>query len=331
MTADAGFLYSPDWLARRGLWLLLLTLLIACRPVKNPDLAVGTLERDRLELIAEEAEPIRKIHVTEGQQVVAGQVLVELDAQRLTARLASTQAARDRAQAALAELLRGTRSEQIAEAQARLLETETAVTVAGLERGRAAALVESSVEAQRRLDLAVAEHGEASARRDAAQANLERLQNGATREELAQARAQLDEAEAALTAAQLDAERLRIVAPRAGQIDALPYEEGEQPPRGGVVVVMLASGAPYARVYLPAQVRPRVRPGTAAVVRVEGVAGTFVGQVRTVAGEAAFTPFFALTEEDRGRLSYLAEIDLTEDRARELPTGLPVEVTVGSP
>jgi HlyD family secretion protein len=46
-----------------------------------------------------------------------------------------------------------------------------------------------------------------------------------------------------------------------------------------------------------------------------------------VASEAAFTPYFALTERDRGHLAYLAEIDLVGETARELPTGLPVEVT----
>ena len=40
---------------------------------------------------------------------------------------------------------------------------------------------------------------------------------------------------------------------------------------------------------------------------------------------AAFTPYFALTERDRGRLSYLAKIDITENRER-LPDGVPVEV-----
>ena len=58
--------------------------------------------------------------------------------------------------------------------------------------------------------------------------------------------------------------------------------------------------------------------------------GELAGRVRTVSSEAVFTPFFALTERDRGRLSYLAEVDLVEPRAAELPTGLPVEVRFGA-
>ena len=57
-----------------------------------------------------------------------------------------------------------------------------------------------------------------------------------------------------------------------------------------------------------------------------GIKGTFEGRLRYVSSDAAFTPFFALTEHDRGKLSYLADVDLTGAGVRDLPTGLPVEV-----
>jgi HlyD family secretion protein len=50
--------------------------------------------------------------------------------------------------------------------------------------------------------------------------------------------------------------------------------------------------------------------------------------VRTVSQDAAFTPYYALTERDRGRLAYVAKIDLEGEAARELPTGLPLEAAL---
>jgi len=47
--------------------------------------------------------------------------------------------------------------------------------------------------------------------------------------------------------------------------------------------------------------------------------------VRWVASESAFTPYFALTEHDRGRLSFVAKVDIL-DSDRRLPDGVPVEV-----
>jgi HlyD family secretion protein len=93
-----------------------------------------------------------------------------------------------------------------------------------------------------------------------------------------------------------------------------------------VVNVKLADQAPHARVYVPQAVRARVQAGTAAEVRVAGYDQAFAATVRTISSEAAFTPYFALTERDRGRLVYLAEVVLTEPAARDLPAGLPVQV-----
>jgi HlyD family secretion protein len=64
-------------------------------------------------------------------------------------------------------------------------------------------------------------------------------------------------------------------------------------------------------------------PGDGIDVRVDGVDKIFDGRIRWVSADAAFTPYFALTEHDRSRLSYLAEIDI--ENAEDLPSGIPVQ------
>jgi HlyD family secretion protein len=63
-------------------------------------------------------------------------------------------------------------------------------------------------------------------------------------------------------------------------------------------------------------------------VHVDGRDDALNGVVRFVSAEAAFTPYYALTQEDRSRLSYLAEIDLTDAAARDVPSGIPVQVSM---
>ena len=313
---------------RRPSLLIVVLALVAVTGCENAGtpVAVGTLERDRIELRAEQQEPILEILVVEGDEVGRGDVLARLDARRTRARLEATNAARDVAAARLAEVGRGARSEEIDEARARLEEARAEMIRRQPDLDRARSLVAKGVEPQSVLDSAQASFAAAEARRDAARATLERLLNGATVEELDQARAEfaLREAETMEIAIQLD--RLTVVAPRDGRIDALPFKVGDEPPAGSAVVVMLADSAPYARVYVPMEIRPDLRFGDVVTVAVEGIDRTFEGRVRTVSSEAAFTPYFALTERDRGRLSYVAEIDLTEEAAADLPTGLPVEV-----
>ena len=147
-----------------------------------------------------------------------------------------------------------------------------------------------------------------------------------TGEEIAQARAHLNEARAAIETMKETISRLEIRAPRPGRIESLPYEVGERPPAGAPVVVMLADSAPYARVYIPEPLRARITPGLAARIHVDGIPDAFAGEVRYVANEAAFTPYYALTQRDRSRLAFPAEITLTDSTAADLPSGVPVEV-----
>ncbi|MSQ92915.1 MAG: HlyD family secretion protein [Gammaproteobacteria bacterium] len=135
------------------------------------------------------------------------------------------------------------------------------------------------------------------------------------------ARAQVAELELGLA-------RHTIRAPRAGIVDALPYELGERPPRGAPVAVLLAAGQPYARVFIPEPMRASVKAGSPAMVRIDGTDRDWRGEIRFVSSEAAFTPYYALNERDRSRLSFLAEVVLTEPEAASLPTGMPVEVTM---
>lgn len=288
--------------------------------------AVGTLERDRIEIVAEAHEILLEMHAREGAAVVAGEVLARQDDARLQIALDRAAAARTRAARRVDELVRGPRRESIAEAQAGLDGARNRVVVEQREYERLQALVARGL-------LSAAELDGAQLRRDAAlaeqrqwEARVEALLEGTTVEELDQAVAALAEAEAGYAAAQLAVERLTLRAPRDGVVDAIPYKPGGRPPAGATVIVMLADQAPYARVHLPQAVRARLRIGMAAQVRVEGYDRPFAGTLRTISSEAAFTPYFALTERDRGRLVYLGEVVLAEQEAHDLPTGLPVEV-----
>lgn len=294
---------------------------------KDGEIAVGTLERDRIELAAEAFEPLAAILVKEGDSVEAGQELARLDARRMDEERAVRQAHLAELKARLAELERGPRRELIVEKRAELKGLDSQVESARAELERIAALAEREFQSKSLLDVRRAEFAAAIAARDRTRAALDAMLSGATAEELQQAAAAVEGAEAALRETEVRLRRLRIEAPMAGVVDALPFEVGERPRQGEAVVVMLKGGAPYARVYVPSALRPSVAVGTAARIRVEGYDEAFQGVVRMVRSEAAFTPFFALTQYDRGRLSYLAEVDLTDEKARALPTGLPVEAT----
>ena len=125
--------------------------------------------------------------------------------------------------------------------------------------------------------------------------------------------------------AEIDVDRHVMRAPVDGIVDSRLFELGERPGIGQPVMVMLGGTQPHARVYVPEHLRVQIATGTQALMHIDGVDMPVEGQVRWVSSEAAFTPYFALTERDRGRLSFVAKVDILEERER-LPDGVPVEV-----
>jgi len=316
-------------MSRQPLLLPLIFALVAlygCESSDSPLPAVGTLERDRIALIAEADEPIVEIAVTEGDSVTAGQLVMRLDTANHEAQLAGARAALARAEQRLAELIRGPRRERIVEAQARVDGARENLGAQRREYDRVAALVEDNLLSPSALDAAYARRELAEAAFEEAQALLDELLEGTTQEELGQAQAAVDEASAAFDRLKISADRMDVRAPRTGIVEVLPYELGERPPKGGTVALLLADSVPYARIYVPEPVRTRVVPGLQAVIRVDGLDRDLAGTVRFVSSDAAFTPYFALTQRDRSRLSYLAEVTVTDPAAGDLPTGLAVEV-----
>jgi HlyD family secretion protein len=291
----------------------------------------GTLERDRLELVAESHERIVEIPVREGEPVAAGAVLVRQEAGTMQPRLDQARASVDESERRLAELRSGPRQREIDEARAALAGAESALATDTREYERVRSLVERKLISASSLDQARARRDASRSSREQADARLKLLLEGTRPEQVAQAEAAVARAKAGLAEFETTASRYVVSAPRPGIVEALPYEVGERPPAGAPVAVMLADGTPYARVYVPEPLRAAYVAGARTLLTIDGVAGTLSGTVRYISAEASFTPYYSLTQKDRTRLSYLAEIAVDDPAAAKLPAGVPVQVTLAEP
>jgi len=315
----AGFAAMAMGLA--GCWSL-----PGCSPDERRDRLVGTLERDRIELIAEESEPVVALEVREGEHVQRGQILVRQEAGVAQAQTAQAEAQVAQATQKLTELERGERIEVVQQARARVAAAQAMDERDSREYGRIARLVAQRLVSQTQLDQARAAQDASRADLRVSRQELAALLRGNRVEEIDQARAAVAAAQAAARELEITSARLTIRASRAGVIEALPYRMGERPPKGGPVVVMLADTPAFARVYVPEPQRFRVRPGRHALIYVDGRDQPLQGRVRYVASDSVFTPYFALTQRDRSRLAFLAEVEVTGADTSRLPAGVPVEV-----
>ena len=288
----------------------------------------GTVERDRVELTATADEFIVALPFVEGATVAAGDVVVVQDRTISAAELDAARAGVAEAEARVAEFESGPRRTSIRAAAARRDRARAERDDAVRERDRLLDLARQNLVSRSQADQQVAAASAAEASLQEAQSTLRELEEGTRAEQLAQARRAADGARASLRALETASARLEIRAPLAGTLDALPYRVGEKPARGSTVAVLLADVAPHARIHVPAPLRARVSIGTPATLRVDGVEREFRGQVRYIASEAEFTPYYSLTAADRSRLSFLAEVVFDEAEARSLPSGVPVNVTL---
>lgn len=302
-----------------------LALLAACGSGKGDGRVVGQLESDRIEITAEVSEPIVERRVIEGQDVRSGELLIQQDTARIESRIGEAKAAAMQAHARLDELIRGPRKEMIEAARAEVQGAEDELAFRETDLARAQEVFERNLASYEQRDRAKAARDNAKARLETLQAKLEELLTGTTAEELRQAEEALKQAEARLESLTIDLERHASVAPVDGVVDSLLFEVGEKPKIGQPIAILLPGTQPYARVYVPESLRVRVAPGTKARIHVDGLDDALEGRVRWVASEANFTPYFALTEHDRGRLSFAAKVDILDAKTR-LPDGVPVDV-----
>jgi multidrug resistance efflux pump len=115
-------------------------------PIGGPEgawLAAGVIQSDRVALASEYGGRVVQVPVVAGQQVLAGEVILQLDTSLADARIQAAQAAVDLAAAGLAQARAGARPGQIAVAEAQLEQALVAQTVAGQAVSDTLSLVEN--------------------------------------------------------------------------------------------------------------------------------------------------------------------------------------------
>lgn len=154
----------------------------------------GTIEAETVLVTAEIAGRVQRLFTDEGAEVRAGQELAQIDTALLEAQLDQAEAAVAAAEANLAQIRAGTRSEEITIAEAQVKQAAAAAAGAAHAYEHALAILNNPQE----LELQLAQ---ARANRDTALRALEKLRAGTRQEDIDAARASLALAQENLQAA----------------------------------------------------------------------------------------------------------------------------------
>jgi HlyD family secretion protein len=266
--------------------------------------------------------------VDEGTLVKAGQIIARLESEELGQEVARRQADLQAMQAALNELLAGSRKEEVAQAEAALAAVEAEAKRLADDFRRQEALFRREVIPQQKYDAARAAYDTSRAQvRQAAEA-LTLLRKGPRRERIDQARARRGEAEVALAQTKTRLGYTTLLSPVAGLVMAKNIEPGEQVAAGTPVVTVGELDTVWVRAYINETDLGRVKVGQKARVTTDTWPGkAYDGIVTFISSEAEFTPKNVQTQKERVKLVYRVKITIPNPNM-ELKPGMPADAEI---
>jgi len=301
------------------------------RAAEEPEeiVASGTVEATDARLGFRAGGRIAAIVAREGDRVAAGQELASLDRAEAEARRGQAAAAVAAAEARLAELEGGFRSEEVASAVAAAAAARRRLADAARDLERARVLVEGGAVSREEYEQTELAHDVATNQLEQAEQQALLLRRGPAAEQIAAARSRVEEARAGLAAAEAALADHAIAAPFAGVVTVRHREPGEVVPAGSPVVTLLDRTDRWVRIFVREDRIGAVHLGAPAAISSDTWPDRrYRGEVFFIASEAEFTPKSVQTREERVRLVYGVKVRVLGDPEHELKPGMPVDVTL---
>ena len=292
----------------------------------------GNIDVRQVSLAFEGSGRVAQVDAEEGDRVQPGQVLAVLDTRTLALQ-ADQAAAQLRAQEEnLRRLKNGARPAEIAQARSRLAAARADAQRARREQARLEriATASSGAVSVQDVDRARSTARVAQAAVKERQDALALVQEGARREEIDAADAQVAAARAqlALLRHQLDQGELR--APVAAVVRSRLLEPGDMASPQRPVLALAVTSPKWARIYVDESSLGQVKPGQAAQLSVDSMPErTLAGKIGYISSVAEFTPKSVQTEVLRTSLVYEVRV-LVDDPDDVLRLGQPVTVRLES-
>jgi HlyD family secretion protein len=353
--------------------------------------ASGTIEATDVDVSFQIAGRVTEVLAVEGQPVKTGDVLARIAAEELKERVKQIEAALDAASSQVrqqektvelrrdviegeiaqargqaeasrvaAERIReGLRPQEIRVAEAELAQAEAQLVQRRADYDRIASLEKEGVVPRQQLDAAEAALRTAESVREAASQRLALAREGSRRQDIAEAEARVETAEAGVNVAQaarrdVEIQRSLLAATRArenelrAQLETAKTQLGYteiRSPMDGVVLTkniepgeFVSPGTPvvtlaniddlWMNIYIPETQTGLVKLGQAVRVHVDSFPEeTFHGKITFVSAESEFTPKTILTEEERIKLVYRTKVSLINTEQRLKP-GMPADAEI---
>jgi len=287
----------------------------------------GNVDVREVQLAFRVAGRLATLHVDEGESVESGDTVATLDPEPAKESRAIAKASVVEAEAQLARVSAGARSEEIGQLRAAVEEARITFVNAERHADRQQQLFSSQNTSRMVLDDATSARGGAAARLAAAREVLHLAEAGPRDEDIVVAQAALRTSIARLNQAETTLDDTVLKAPSAGIVLTRAREPGAFVAAGQAVFAIALTDRSYVRAYVDEPRLERVAPGTAVTIETDS-GSRYSGTVGFVSPRAEFTPKTVETPSLRTALVYRIRIlvDASDDALRQ---GMPVTVLLG--
>jgi HlyD family secretion protein len=289
-------------------------------------LLYGNVDLRQVQLAFNNSERIAAVLVQEGDRVRKGQVLARLDTSRLDPQVDQAEAQVAAQRYAVERMHNGSRPEEIAQARANVESAKADAANARRLHDRTNSLFARRAVSQEDLDNARAALDVADAKLAVNQKALDLAVAGPRVEDVAQAEAQLRANEAQLAFLRRQLADAELYAPTDAVVRTRLMEPGEMSSPQRPVFSLAITDPKWVRAYVSEPDLGKVRPGQAATVTVDSFPDRhFDGWVGFISPVAEFTPKPVQTTELRTSLVYEVRV-FVKDPSDELRLGMPATV-----
>ncbi|WP_440464145.1 HlyD family secretion protein [Psychrobacter sp. ASPA161_6] len=187
----------------------------------------GQMQMQQTSIAAKVPGRIAQIMVTEGDEVTAGQQLIEMDSPEINAKINQAQAGKQMAQSQLDKAENGARPQEIAQAKAAWQANKAASDLAENTYQRVNRLYEEGLMARQKRDEAYAQYLATQDQTEAARLQYDLAMEGTRSEDKSAATAQVAQVDAQLDEALAAKEEANLKSPIAGIVDNVIVSAGE--------------------------------------------------------------------------------------------------------
>lgn len=285
----------------------------------------GNIEAQEVNIGFKISGKITSLTVQEGDWVEKGAIVGRLDDKDFRHRLELAQASLQTAEARLQKLLAGSRPEEIREAEASLHQAEFDMLNRKNQYERMKALFERGVIPRETLDNVETGYKMAQAQLRRAEEHYKLVKEGPRKEEIEEARAQVEQAKASLRLSESQLNDTLLFSPISGMVLVKSAEVGEVVNPGTTVVTLADIRNVWLKAYIPETELSRVKWGQEVIVTTDlRPQKEYKGKISFISSQAEFTPKQIQTEKERVTLVYRIKIDIPNPE-KELKPGMPAD------